>query len=237
MRIEATGQWGPCADVRRSPRQGAALAVAAKAHYMMEVHRVLEHPSEEITKKTVQAMRIATTGHWGPCEERLQVKAKRQVVQWIDRSGKTGSNSVGDEDLDVKPGEGELVGKREASQLDVQELELEQQPASQESKQETWEAPSDREKETWEAPSDLKEETQEAPLDPEETQKALPDPDEETREAPLEPGRRYGKSHRIARKRHKRRHLILTRRYGRRHRIPKKRNRRRRRIPRRRQMM
>ena len=38
MRIKATGQWGPCADVRRSSRQGAALAVATKAHDMVEVH-------------------------------------------------------------------------------------------------------------------------------------------------------------------------------------------------------
>ena len=53
MRIEAAGQWGPCADVRRSPRQGATLAVAAQAHGMVEVHRVLAHPSEEVTQKTV----------------------------------------------------------------------------------------------------------------------------------------------------------------------------------------
>ena len=51
MRIETTGQWGPCADVRRSPRQGAAMAVAAKAHDMVKVHRVLVHPSEQIMQK------------------------------------------------------------------------------------------------------------------------------------------------------------------------------------------
>ena len=38
------------------------LAVAAKAHDMVEVHRVLAHPSEEITQKTVQAMGIETMG-------------------------------------------------------------------------------------------------------------------------------------------------------------------------------
>ena len=43
----ATGQWGPCADVRPSPRQGAALAVAAKAHYVMKVQHVLADPKEE----------------------------------------------------------------------------------------------------------------------------------------------------------------------------------------------
>ena len=53
MKIEAMGQWGPCEDVRGSPRQGATLAVAAKTHSMVEVHRVLVHPSEEITQKPV----------------------------------------------------------------------------------------------------------------------------------------------------------------------------------------
>ena len=81
MGIEATDQWGPCVDMRRSPRQGVALAVVAKAYNMVEVHRVLAHPSAEITQKTVQAIGIATTGQWEPCEARLQVKAKRQAVQ------------------------------------------------------------------------------------------------------------------------------------------------------------
>ena len=77
MRIEATGQWGPYADVRRrSPRRGAALVMAVKSHDVVEVHRVLAHPSEKITKKTVQAMGIATTDQWGLCEARLQVKAQ-----------------------------------------------------------------------------------------------------------------------------------------------------------------
>ena len=44
-----TGQWRPCVDVRRSPRQGAALAVAAKARNVMKVNDVLADPSEEIT--------------------------------------------------------------------------------------------------------------------------------------------------------------------------------------------
>ena len=111
MIIEATGEWGPCADVRRSPRQGVALAVVEKAYDVVEVHRVLAHPNEENMQKTIQAMGIVTTGQWGPCEERLQVEAKRQAMQWIDGPDKTGSNGVGDEDLDVKPGEDESVGK------------------------------------------------------------------------------------------------------------------------------
>ena len=79
-----------------------ALAVAVKVHDMVEVHRVLAHPSEEITQKTVQAMGIATTVQWGACEARLRVKAKCQAVQWTDGPDKTGSKGVGDEDLGEK---------------------------------------------------------------------------------------------------------------------------------------
>ena len=43
----ATGQWGPCVGVRRRPGQGAGLAVAAKARYVMKVHHVLADPKEE----------------------------------------------------------------------------------------------------------------------------------------------------------------------------------------------
>ena len=166
IRIEVTGQWGACVDMRRSPRQGAELTVAAKTHDMVEVHhRVLAHPSEEVTQKTIQAMGIATTGQWGSCEARLEVKAKRQVVLWIDGPDKTGSNGVGDEDLDVKPGEGG------APQLDVQRLELKQ--------------PSNPDKGTQEASPDLEEETRQAPSGPEEkTREAQPDAGQETREAP-----------------------------------------------------
>ena len=59
-------------------------------------------------------MGIVTTGQWGPYEARLQVKAKRQAVQWIDGPDNTVSNSVGDEDLGVKPGEDVSVGRRGA---------------------------------------------------------------------------------------------------------------------------
>ena len=83
----ATGQWGPCADVRRSPRQETALAVAAKARSVMKVHHVLADPGEEITQKRIQTMGIATTGQSGPGEARLQVKAKRR--QYIDGPDKT----------------------------------------------------------------------------------------------------------------------------------------------------
>ena len=57
-----TSQGGSCAEVGWTLSQGAALAVAAKAHDMTKVHRVLADSSEEVTQKTVQAMGIVTTG-------------------------------------------------------------------------------------------------------------------------------------------------------------------------------
>ena len=50
-------------NVRRTPSQAAALPLAAKM---------------------AEAMRIATTGQLDSYEARLQMKAKRQAVQWID---------------------------------------------------------------------------------------------------------------------------------------------------------
>ena len=137
--------------------------MAVKARDMVEVLRVLAHSSEEITQITVQAMGIVTTGQWGPCEARLQLKAKRQAVQWIDEPDKTGSNCVGDEDLGVKPSRDESIGRRDTLQFEVQEMELEQQPASQERKKEIQKAQLDPEEGAQEAPSYPAEETQETP--------------------------------------------------------------------------
>ena len=179
MRIETTGQWGPCADMRRSSRQGAVLVVAVKAHDMAEVHRVLAHPREEITQKAVQAMGIVTTGQWGACKLRLQAEAKLQAVEWIDGPDKTGSNGVGDEDFDVKPSQDELVRKRRAPQLDIQEVELKQPPDPEEG---TQEALPDSEEERRETPLDPAQETREVSSDrKEDTREAQSDPDEETR--------------------------------------------------------
>ena len=63
---------------------------------------MLTHPSKKITQKKTQAMEIGTTGQYGPCEAHLQAKTKRQTMQRIYGSDKTGSNGVGDEDLGVK---------------------------------------------------------------------------------------------------------------------------------------
>ena len=96
---------------------------------------------------------------------RGMMKDKRQAVQWIDGPDKIGSNGVGDEDLGVKPGEDESVGRRGAPQLEVQEMKLEQQPASHRRKKEIQEASPDPEEETQEAPPGPAEETQETPPD------------------------------------------------------------------------
>ena len=161
-KTEATGQWGPCVDARKRPRQGVTLAVAIKAHDMVELHRVLARPSKEITQKTAQAMGITTTDQWGPCEALLLVKAKRQAVGSIDGPHKTGSKGFGDDNLGVKPGEDKSVWRRDYLQLEAWELDLEQQPTSQK-----------RKKKIEEAPSDPKEGTQEV----------RPDPAEEIRQA------------------------------------------------------
>ena len=75
-------------------------------------------------------------------------------------------------------GGGTVVGRRGALQLELQELELEQQPASSlKLRKELQEAPPDPEQGTRDAPPDHAEDTQEA----------SPNPEEETREVPLEP--------------------------------------------------
>ena len=104
----------------------------------------------------------------------MQVEAKRQGVQWADGPDKTGSNGVSDEDLGVKPSEDESVGRRGSLQLGVQELELEQQPASQGGKNEIQEVPLDPEEGTQEAPPDLAEKTPQAPSDRKEEARETP---------------------------------------------------------------
>ncbi|CAN0151932.1 unnamed protein product, partial [Ascophyllum nodosum] len=60
---------------------GAALRMRAGASRdVMEVHRMLVHPSEDITRKTVVMMGIEATGQWGACEMCFQIKAKRHAV-------------------------------------------------------------------------------------------------------------------------------------------------------------
>ena len=60
---------------------GMALTMqAGVSRDVMEVHRMLAHPSEDITTKTTEKMGIETTGQWGACETCFQAKAKRHAV-------------------------------------------------------------------------------------------------------------------------------------------------------------
>ena len=103
---------------------GAALEMRAGASRdVMEVHRMLAHPSEDITRKTAVMMGIEMTGQWGACETCFQVKAKRhaapkttdewasvrtrqiverQAVQWVDGPKKTGGDDAGSDDRGMK---------------------------------------------------------------------------------------------------------------------------------------
>ena len=68
---------------------GTALAMrAGESRDIMEVHRILAHPSEDITRKTAEMMGIETTGQWGACETCFQAKAKQHAV-----SKKTGKRA------------------------------------------------------------------------------------------------------------------------------------------------
>ena len=58
---------------------GAVLRASASRD-VMEVHRMLAHPSEDITRKTAEMTGIETTGQWGACETFVQAKAKRHAV-------------------------------------------------------------------------------------------------------------------------------------------------------------
>ena len=49
-------------------------------HDVMEVRRMLAHPSEDITRKTAEMMGIETTDQCGACETCFQAKAKRHAV-------------------------------------------------------------------------------------------------------------------------------------------------------------
>ena len=60
---------------------GTALAMReGVSRDVMEVHRILAHPSEDITRKTAEMMGIETTDQWGACETCFQAKAKRHAV-------------------------------------------------------------------------------------------------------------------------------------------------------------
>ena len=128
---------------------GTALVMrAGVSRNVMEVHRILAHPSENITKKTAEMVGIETTGQWGACETCFQAKAKRhsgptktderasvrtrkimerQAVQWVDGPKKTGGDGTGSDDRGMKSARDGTIVERGTLQHDVQELGQEQQ--------------------------------------------------------------------------------------------------------------
>ena len=223
--IETTSQWGKGA--RRIPRQevalgasltenglvritsGTALAMrAGVSRDVMEVHRMLAHPSEDIMRKTAEMVGIETTGQWGACETCFQAKAKRhavpkktderasvrtrkvverQAVQWVDGPKKTGGDGTGKDDRSMKSAGDRTIVERETPQLNVQELGQEQQLTLHE--HDTQEAFSEHEGETQGTFSKLEEETQEALSKvEEETQEALLEHEREQQEKDEEAG-------------------------------------------------
>ena len=80
---------------------GTALAMrAGVSRDVMEVHRMLAHPSEDITRKTAEMMGIETTGQWGACETCFRAKAKRNAVpkktdEWVSVKGQSFFVDVG----------------------------------------------------------------------------------------------------------------------------------------------
>ena len=59
---------------------GTLAMKAGVSRDVTEVHCILAHPSEDITRKTAEMMGIETTGQWGAWETCFQAKAKRHAV-------------------------------------------------------------------------------------------------------------------------------------------------------------
>ena len=61
---------------------GTALAMrAGVSRDVMEVHRMLAHPIEDITRKTAEIMGIETTGQWGACETCFRLRRSDMPCQ------------------------------------------------------------------------------------------------------------------------------------------------------------
>ena len=113
---------------------GTALAMrAGVSPDVMEVHRMLAHPSKHITRKTAEMMGIEVTGQWGACETCFQAEAKRhavktrklvkrQAAKWVDGPKRTGGDGTVNDDRGMKSaGHGNIV-ERGTPQLNAQEL-------------------------------------------------------------------------------------------------------------------
>ena len=148
--------------MRRITGQGIALAVAAKARDIMEVHRIHTHPSKGITRKTTKAIRVETTGQRGPRADVRQSSSQGAALALAEKTAeamKTARDQRGPcADVGRSPRHGAALAVA-AKARDMMKIHH--------------------------VLKDLEEETRGVPLDPkEETPKVALDPDEETREVP-----------------------------------------------------
>ena len=68
---------------------GTALVLRAGASRdVMEVHRMLAHPSEDITRKTAVMMGIATTGRWGHARRASKLRRSDMPCQRRQTNGR-----------------------------------------------------------------------------------------------------------------------------------------------------
>ena len=65
---------------RKATPERAIVARATPQRHIIEVHRLLAHPSEHFTRETANATDIIITGEWRPCVECDQSKAHRHAV-------------------------------------------------------------------------------------------------------------------------------------------------------------
>ena len=146
--VIATGQWGPCEDVRQSPRQEAVLAMAAKARYLMKVHYVLVDPEEDTREVPLDPGKETREVSLNPEEERREVsldpeEATQEVLSDSAKETLEAPSDREDEARGTPPDPGEVA----------------------------LEVPSDCVEDTLEAPSDIEEKKREVPSDHEEEAK------------------------------------------------------------------
>ena len=149
----ATAQWGPCTHVRRSPRQGVALAVTVKVRYVMKVHHVhanLEKETREVSLDPEKETRVVPLD---PEEDTREVSLDpKEETREVPMDSEEGTQKA-------------LSNPTEKTQEAPSDLIDEAQGTPSNPEEEILEAPSDPEEDTLEAPSDPEEERREVPLD------------------------------------------------------------------------
>ena len=65
---------------RRDMKDKALSSRALSLRGVMEMHRLLGHPSEQITRETAKQLGVELSGQWTPCEACSMAKARRNAV-------------------------------------------------------------------------------------------------------------------------------------------------------------